>query len=168
MKKLSILLTVAVVIFVFAGCAVNTKLVERERVDQELTSGNQGYLMGTPPPAAERKKTREYFEVQVEVPSIERESRVPKKAPETQVVTEEEEYGVAEPAAKETYTTYTVQKGDTLQKISTKFFGTSKKWRKIFQANKEMLKSPDKIRPGQVIRIPGGESLQPKESEYIK
>jgi len=49
---------------------------------------------------------------------------------------------------------YTVQKGDTLQKISQKFFGTTKKWYKIYEANRDVLKSPDKIYPGQVINIP--------------
>ena len=48
---------------------------------------------------------------------------------------------------------YTVQKGDTLQKISMKFFGTTKKWPKIFEDNKDKLKSHEKIYPGQVIKI---------------
>jgi nucleoid-associated protein YgaU len=51
-------------------------------------------------------------------------------------------------------TTYVVQKGDTLQKISSKVYGTTKKWKKIFEANKELLKDPDKIKPGQELVIP--------------
>ncbi|KPK42493.1 MAG: hypothetical protein AMJ78_02430 [Omnitrophica WOR_2 bacterium SM23_29] len=65
---------------------------------------------------------------------------------------------------KEEYVTYKVQKGDTLQKISQKFYGTSKKWRKIFLANKDKLKNPDKIRAGQTLKIPQTAG----ESEYIK
>jgi len=49
---------------------------------------------------------------------------------------------------------YVVQKGDTLQKVSDKFFGTTKKWKKIYNANKNILKSPDMIRPGQKLAIP--------------
>ena len=37
---------------------------------------------------------------------------------------------------------YIVQKGDTLQKISKKFFGTTKKWPKLYDANKDVLKGP--------------------------
>lgn len=49
---------------------------------------------------------------------------------------------------------YAVREGDTLQKISMKFYGTTKKWQKIFEANGDRLASPDKIYPGQVIKIP--------------
>lgn len=59
-----------------------------------------------------------------------------------------------EPASEMKLQEYTVQKGDTLQKISMKFYGTTKKWQKIFDANSDTLSSPDKIYPGQVIVIP--------------
>lgn len=49
---------------------------------------------------------------------------------------------------------YIVQKNDTLQKISEKFFGTTQKWKYIYNVNKHILKSPDRIRPGQKIVIP--------------
>ena len=49
---------------------------------------------------------------------------------------------------------YTVQKGDTLSKISKQFYGDANKYKKIFDANKDQLKDPDKIQPGQVLRIP--------------
>lgn len=50
--------------------------------------------------------------------------------------------------------TYTVQKGDTLSKIAKEFYGSANKYQQIFDANKPMLKDPDKIYPGQVLRIP--------------
>ena len=50
--------------------------------------------------------------------------------------------------------TYTVQKGDTLSKIAKEFYGNANKYNQIFEANKPMLKDPDKIYPGQVLRIP--------------
>ena len=50
--------------------------------------------------------------------------------------------------------TYTVQTGDTLSKIAKEFYGNANKYQQIFEANKPMLKDPDKIYPGQVLRIP--------------
>jgi nucleoid-associated protein YgaU len=49
---------------------------------------------------------------------------------------------------------YTVVKGDNLSKISKQFYGTPNKYPQIFEANKPMLTHPDKIYPGQVLRIP--------------
>ena len=51
-------------------------------------------------------------------------------------------------------TFYTVQKGDTLSAISKKHYGDPNKYNTIFEANKPMLTHPDKIYPGQVLRIP--------------
>jgi LysM repeat protein len=50
--------------------------------------------------------------------------------------------------------TYTVEKGDTLSAISKKFYGDASDYNIIFEANKPMLSDPDKIYPGQVLRIP--------------
>ena len=49
---------------------------------------------------------------------------------------------------------YTVQKGDTLQKISFKFYGKYSLWPKIYEANKDLLKSPDSVSVGQVLQVP--------------
>ncbi|ERH65206.1 MULTISPECIES: peptidoglycan-binding protein LysM [Pantoea] len=49
---------------------------------------------------------------------------------------------------------YTVKKGDTLSAISKQVYGTPNEYNKIFEANKPMLTHPDKIYPGQVLRIP--------------
>lgn len=51
-------------------------------------------------------------------------------------------------------TFYTVQKGDSLSKISKAQYGDPMKYNDIFEANKPMLTHPDKIYPGQVLRIP--------------
>ncbi len=53
---------------------------------------------------------------------------------------------------------YTVVKGDTLGKIAKEFYGNAMKYPVIFEANKPMLKSPDLIYPGQVLRIPALEA----------
>ncbi len=49
---------------------------------------------------------------------------------------------------------YTVKKGDYLSKISKEVYGDASKYNVIFEANKPMLKDPDLIYPGQVLRIP--------------
>lgn len=49
---------------------------------------------------------------------------------------------------------YTVQAGDTLSKISKQFYGDANQYMKIFQANSDKLKDPDKIQVGQVLTIP--------------
>jgi len=49
---------------------------------------------------------------------------------------------------------HTVQKGDTLSKIAQQVYGDANKFQAIFEANKPMLKDPDKIYPGQSLRIP--------------
>ena len=54
--------------------------------------------------------------------------------------------------AESTY--YTVEKGDTLGKIAKNEYGDAMKYPIIFEANRPMLKSPDLIYPGQVLRIP--------------
>ena len=56
----------------------------------------------------------------------------------------------SEPAAQY----YTVKSGDTLSKISKQHYGDANQYMKIFEANKPMLKDPDKIYPGQNLRIP--------------
>lgn len=53
---------------------------------------------------------------------------------------------------------YTVVKGDTLGKIAKEFYGNAAKYPLIFEANKPMLSHPDKIYPGQMLRIPPLES----------
>lgn len=49
---------------------------------------------------------------------------------------------------------HTVKSGDTLSKIAKDAYGDANAYMKIFEANKPMLKHPDKIYPGQVLRIP--------------
>lgn len=59
---------------------------------------------------------------------------------------------VATPAPQAQF--YTVVSGDTLSRISKQFYGDANKYNTIFEANKPMLTHPDKIYPGQVLRIP--------------
>ena len=50
--------------------------------------------------------------------------------------------------------TYTVKSGDTLSKIAKEHLGDAGAYMKIFDANKDQLTDPDKIKPGQVLRLP--------------
>jgi len=58
--------------------------------------------------------------------------------------------GGAAAAAK----TYTVKAGDTLSAIAKSQLGSAGDYMKIFEANKDQLSDPDKIKPGQVLKIP--------------
>jgi LysM repeat protein len=58
------------------------------------------------------------------------------------------------PASSPAATTYTVQPGDTLSAIAKRFLGNANDYMEIFNANKDQLTDPDKIKPGQVLKIP--------------
>ena len=51
-------------------------------------------------------------------------------------------------------TTYTVKAGDTLSKIAKELLGSANDYPQIFEANRDQLSDPDKIKPGQVLKIP--------------
>lgn len=169
-------------VFLLSGCVVRTYPIQKERVDQDLNIGNRGYLKGQAPAIneSERKKTRAIQVVEIEMyPPIrfEKAHKIkPKGTPLVQSEAIEEEgnrgYITSSTPAEinesgASFEKYTVQKGDTLQKISQKFYGTTKKWSKIYEANKDIMKGPNKIYPGQVINIPKDSSMQllePKEN----
>jgi nucleoid-associated protein YgaU len=50
--------------------------------------------------------------------------------------------------------TYTVKSGDTLSKIAKEMLGDANAYMDIFNANRDQLKDPDKIQPGQLLKIP--------------
>ena len=49
---------------------------------------------------------------------------------------------------------YTIKSGDSLSKIAKRFYGDAGDWQRIYQANKDQIKDPDLIHPGQKIIIP--------------
>lgn len=59
-----------------------------------------------------------------------------------------------EPAAAQEFTEYTVKFGDTLSEISQRFLGSQGRFREIYEANKDRMDSPDRLRVGKAIRIP--------------
>ena len=50
--------------------------------------------------------------------------------------------------------TYTVQQGDSLSKIAKQELGDANAWKRIFEANRDVLDDPDKIQPGQTLKLP--------------
>jgi nucleoid-associated protein YgaU len=59
--------------------------------------------------------------------------------------------------AAEVYETYEVKSGDSLSKIAKRVYGNASAWKKIFEANQDVLKDPDKIFPGQKLKIPAAD-----------
>lgn len=68
------------------------------------------------------------------------------------IATVDDRLSVVAPEPEATF--YTVQKGDSLSKIAKAHYGSYRAYMKIFEANRPMLTDPDKIYPGQVLRIP--------------
>jgi nucleoid-associated protein YgaU len=51
--------------------------------------------------------------------------------------------------------TYIVVNGDSLSKIAKREYGDANKWRTIYEANRDIIKDPDLIYPGQELKVPG-------------
>jgi nucleoid-associated protein YgaU len=62
--------------------------------------------------------------------------------------------GAARSTAPAAAKTYTVKAGDTLSAIAKEHLGSAGAYMKIFELNKDQLTNPDKIKPGQVLRLP--------------
>ena len=60
------------------------------------------------------------------------------------------------PAVEEKVEYYVIQEGDTLSAIAKRYYGKANDYPRIFEANREVIKNPDLIFPGQKIRIPLG------------
>lgn len=60
----------------------------------------------------------------------------------------------AAPNVADVEKTYTVVSGDTLSKIAKREYGDASKWHRIYEANKDTIKNPDLIYPGQTFKIP--------------
>jgi nucleoid-associated protein YgaU len=97
--------------------------------------GNRGYIVGKPPAAAE--------------PVVETEvTPLPPVAP---AIVESEPPKVETP---EKPTKYVVKKGDSLWRIAGKVYHNPLKWHRIYKANKDKIKNPNRIYPGMVLTIP--------------
>jgi nucleoid-associated protein YgaU len=57
-------------------------------------------------------------------------------------------------SSKEAGQSYVVKPGDSLSKIAKQVYGDMNDWRKIYEANRDMIQDPDLIHPGQTLRLP--------------
>jgi nucleoid-associated protein YgaU len=73
-----------------------------------------------------------------------------------QGVSEVKADGVSAPPQPAPVEYYVIQKGDSLSAIAKRYYGNAKDYPRIFDANREVIKNPDLIYPGQKIRIPLG------------
>lgn len=117
---------------------LKSHLSKRVPTQDKTLWGNRGYIFGASghTPAKEQRS--------LDIPQKDATKMVPPVSDEKKESFYEE---------KQTQT-YTVKKGDTLQKISRKFYGTTKKWAVIYKANRDKLKTPDSLYPGNVLIIP--------------
>lgn len=104
------------------------------------------------------------FKVSVEGKQVKLEGKVPDQATKERLIlaagnvngigTVDDSMKVKSKAKVQEAVFYTVRSGDSLSKIAKKFYGDAMRYPDIFDANTPMLKHPDKIYPGQVLRIP--------------
>ena len=159
------------VIFLGGCMTVRTYTVDKPRTDRDV-SGNQGFVSGEAPSDIPDKKsnlsdtrkvsviefefgnkksdTQEVEDVQMLEDSYIEEDM---DSTHTEEIDQEDIY-VEEIDLGGEFKRYIVKKNDTLQKISSEFYGTTRKWKKIYDANKNVLKSPDQVYPGTTIIIP--------------
>jgi nucleoid-associated protein YgaU len=178
------LILVLLAALALSGCTFRTYQLTRDRIDQGIT-GNRGYIQGeVPTQTTERKTTRttQVFEIELR-PVLELREPLKQKLKKSTPITtpkpaptpyDQEDWSnrgfitqdlnAAKEEAKSTYTKYTVQKGETLQKISQKLYGTTKKWKTLYDLNKDVLKGPNKVYPGQVINVLPTQLKEPKEN----
>jgi len=183
-------------VFVLSGCVVRTYELVKDRVDQDLSEGNRGYVGGETPAieTVERKPTRTTYVTEIELHSPIKFEKAPKtkiSAPSVTAQPTVEQAELTDESLDENlvqgnrgyitrglipesslkvlnrkispaFEQYTVKKYDTLQKISKHFYGRTRDWVKIYQANKDKLKGPDKIYVGQVLNIPIEEAVEIK------
>ena len=168
MKRIILLALGCCLCFIINGCAsFRTYSVTKERVDQDLSEGNRGYLFGQPESSedAPRKATRQIQVFELELRPIGRGSRPASPAVGSSAMKVSKDSGqmpaiktiVAQPSGTSKVVVmkkYTVRKGDTLERIAKRFYGTTKRWRDIYRANQKILKSTKQLYPGQIIEIP--------------
>ncbi|MCP4652243.1 MAG: LysM peptidoglycan-binding domain-containing protein [Candidatus Omnitrophica bacterium] len=159
MKKLLLLLAVVFL----SGCLTRTYVTEQPRIDLDI-EGNQGYISGNPPEIQRQYrlgKTRKVAVWEIELGGHGPRKKAEVEEPAIDEYIEEdssyddyEDEDVSISTSENEITEYTVQKNDTLQKISDKFYGTTKKWMFLYESNKHVLASPNKVYPGIVLEIP--------------
>ncbi|MBU0467631.1 MAG: LysM peptidoglycan-binding domain-containing protein [Candidatus Omnitrophica bacterium] len=177
------LLVFLFIVLLVSGCSsskvrVRSYMQDKTRVDQKM-SGNAGYLLGTPvfDEAGEKKTTRKIYvlEFSKDAPANQEGNganivkyKRNEDSGSDQMTTQEIQTRrltqvdlpsssgemVGTVIVENSLVEYIVEKDDTLQKISKKFYGEYSKWPKIYEYNKDAIENPDFVRPGTVLQIP--------------
>jgi len=161
------LVLVCVVLFL-GGCIMKTYVQDKDRVDQKM-EGNAGCLQGQCPERGDYNPKRKTYVLEIQTkPKVSKEEYITEESTytsdydgvKTSTTTRSFSSSASEPKViyepEETDAAiidYTVEKGDTLQKISKKRYDTYKRWYEIYDLNKDILSSPDRIKPGMTIKI---------------
>lgn len=161
---------------------IRAYIQETPRIDQEM-SGNAGYLFGTPeqPDRSNIKDTRRIYvlefnkgpegesvdmdynvDTSITIPERRKTSSSPVQSSRPRITLPSFDDVDSDPAPAAPrkvnkgveFIEYKVQKEDTLQKISKKFYDGYSKWPRIYEANKDVISNPDHIDPGITIMIP--------------
>ncbi len=160
------------------GITVRGYTEDRPRVDQDMV-GNFGYIFGQgePEDRSDLKKTKRIYVLEVTkevaepvevaeyqmkpVPDVEPTSLPEQEQPSepawrqpVQLPVIESSRPAAVSAGEPRFEEYVVQEGDTLQKISKKYYDSFAKWTRIYDANKDVMKDPNRIRAGMKLQIP--------------
>ena len=149
-------------VMVTAGCRTATRVVDYPRVDLDVSaSDNRGYLVGTPPASTSTwKSTRQMVETEIEVPAFSKHTGSGAAGANEGTSPEgdlSEESAWNEPGAShEIIGSYTVKTGDTLWSIAanSSVYSDATKWRWLYDANRDLLKSPDRLHVGMTLKIP--------------
>ncbi len=133
--------------------------LENGRTEDKELWGNRGYISGGrsygPSKSVVSREQENEPALKIDLPEESKASAaVPVVEEEPEVILPREAVVRPLPEPEPAYTVYTVQKGDTLGKVAKKVYGRSSAWKSIFDANQDVLKNPDKIYPGQKLRIP--------------
>jgi len=168
MKARRILCVYCLLLFFLAGCANIGKIAgppfpqwRRHYWEDKELWGNQGifpkgYVVGKPQVVKE------------EILPEPEEAILPKEAQEIEepeVIMEEE---MPQPKEKELPRTYTVKKGESLWDIAgyPEIYGNPLLWPRIYEANRDKIKNPNLIYPGQVLVIPREKEVNKEKKEY--
>jgi nucleoid-associated protein YgaU len=150
-----------------AGCRAATRIADYPRVDLEVEgAGNRGYLVGTPPAAPEMKTVRKMVHTDVEVPSTYRAKpgARPPAGDVTELTTPDESVADADGsvAVLGPMDSYVVQKGDSLWTIAARpeVYGSATQWRRLYDANRDLLKSPNQIKVGMTLNVPRSQDTE--------